>query len=116
MISKSLLTEYGLNFAVAEVTGQKLREWDVVDDPGYRVRNPRKLHELIQNPRDYFPELTQRAPLILVTNPDIFYLCFYTLSIRLWIVPTFSAIFWLNLVISSLTNFTTTTPNNSPIF
>ena len=35
------------------------------------------MHELIQNPRDYFPELTRRAPLILVTNPDIFYLCFY---------------------------------------
>ena len=75
---QEFVEEYGLNFAVAEVTGQKLREWDVVDDPGYRVRNPRKLHELIQNPRDYFPELTQRAPLILVTNPDIFYLCFYT--------------------------------------
>ena len=68
-----------LNFAVAEVTGQRLREWEVVDDPGYRVRNPRKLHELIQNPRAYCPELPQRAPLILVTNPDIFYLCFYTI-------------------------------------
>ena len=42
------------------------------------LETQRKLHELIQNPRDYFPELTQRAPLILVTNPDIFYLCFYT--------------------------------------
>lgn len=72
-----------LNFVVAEVTGQKLREWEVVDDPGYRVRNARKLHELIQNPRDYFPELTQRAPLILVTNPDIFYLCFYNLYSQL---------------------------------
>ena len=75
---REFVAEHGLNFAVAEVTGQKLREWEVVDDPGYRVRNPRKLHELIQNPRDYFPELPRRAPLILVTNPDIFYLCFYT--------------------------------------
>ncbi len=72
-----------LNFVVAEVTGQKLREWEVVDDPGYRVRNARKLHELIQNPRDYFPELARRAPLILVTNPDIFYLCFYNLYSQL---------------------------------
>ena len=80
---QKFVEEYGLNFAVAEVTGQKLREWEVVDDPGYRVRNPRKLHELIQNPRDYFPELTQRAPLILVTNPDIFYLCFYTVYSQL---------------------------------
>ena len=75
---REFVAEHGLNFAVAEVTGQKLREWEIVDDPGYRVRNPRKLHELIQNPRDYFPELPRRAPLILVTNPDIFYLCFYT--------------------------------------
>ena len=74
---QEFVDEHDLNFAVAEVTGQRLREWEVVDDPGYRVRNPRKLHELIQNPRDYFPELAQRAPLILVTNPDIFYLCFY---------------------------------------
>ena len=51
---------------------------EIVDDPGYHVRNSRKLYELIQNPRDYFPESTRHAPLILVTNPDIFYLCFYT--------------------------------------
>ncbi|MCY4552798.1 MAG: type I-D CRISPR-associated helicase Cas3', partial [Candidatus Poribacteria bacterium] len=68
---------------VAEVTGQKLREWEVIDDPGYRMRNPKKLHELIQNPSDYFPEMTRRAPLILVTNPDIFYLCFYSVYSKL---------------------------------
>ena len=75
---REFVEEHGSNFVVAEVTGQRLREWDVVDDPGYRVRNPRKLHELIQNPRDYFPELTERKSLILVTNPDLFYLCFYS--------------------------------------
>lgn len=74
---REFVEEQKLNFYVAEVTGQKLREWEVIDDPGYRVRNPRKLHELIQNPRVYFPEVPQSRPLILVTNPDIFYLCFY---------------------------------------
>lgn len=74
---REFVEEHELNFYVAEVTGQKLREWEVIDDPGYRVRNPRKLHELIQNPRVYFPEVPQSRPLILVTNPDIFYLCFY---------------------------------------
>ena len=74
---REFVEEHGLNFCVAEVTGQRLREWEVIDDPGYRLRNPRKLHELIQNPRAYFPEMTRQAPLILVTNPDIFYLCFY---------------------------------------
>ena len=75
---RAFVAEHELNFYVAEVTGQKLREWEVIDDPGYHIRNPRKLHELIQNPRDYFPKMTRRAPLILVTNPDIFYLCFYS--------------------------------------
>ena len=75
---QEFVDEHELNFFVAEVTGQKLREWEVVNDPGYRVRNPRKLHELIQNPRDYFPELTEQKSLILVTNPDLFYLCFYS--------------------------------------
>ena len=74
---RRFVKEHGLNFCVAEVTGQKLREWEVIDDPGFRLRNPRKLQELIQNPSYYFPEITRRAPLILVTNPDIFYLCFY---------------------------------------
>jgi CRISPR-associated endonuclease/helicase Cas3 len=74
---REFVEEQELNFYVAEVTGQKLREWEIIDDPGYRVRNPRKLHELIQNPRVYFPEVPQSRPLILVTNPDIFYLCFY---------------------------------------
>ena len=80
---QEFVDEHGLNFVVAEVTGTKLREWEIVDAPGYHVRNPRKLHELIQNPRDYFPELTRRAPLILVTNPDLFYLCFYNLYSQL---------------------------------
>ncbi len=75
---RAFVQQHGLNFAVAEVTGKRLREWEIIDDSGYPVRNPRKLHELIQNPRDYFPELTQRSPLILVTNPDLFYLSFYS--------------------------------------
>ncbi len=75
---QEFIEEHGLNFYVAEVTGQKLREWEVIDNPGYRLRNPRKLHELIQNQRQYFPDMTHRNPLILVTNPDIFYLCFYS--------------------------------------
>ncbi len=80
---RAFIEEQGLNFYVAEVTGQKLREWEVIDAPGYRVRNPRKLHELIQNPRDYFPDFKRQLPLILVTNPDIFYLCFYSVYSRL---------------------------------
>jgi CRISPR-associated endonuclease/helicase Cas3 len=76
---RMFVSEHELNFEVAEVTGKKLREWEGVYDPGYPVRNPRKLHEIIEDPRNYFPNLTGRKKLILVTNPDIFYLCFYSL-------------------------------------
>ncbi len=65
--------EHELGFEVAEVTGKKLREWESVYDPGYHVRNPRKLHEIIE-----YPNPTGQKKLILVTNPDIFYLCFYS--------------------------------------
>ena len=75
---RDFVEEHELNFEVAEVTGKKLREWEGVYDPGYPVRNPRKLHEIIEDPRNYFPNLTGRKKLILVTNPDIFYLCFYS--------------------------------------
>ena len=75
---QDFVEEHELNFEVAEVTGKKLREWEGVYDPGYSVRNPRKLHEIIEDPRNYFSNLTGRKKLILVTNPDIFYLCFYS--------------------------------------
>ncbi len=80
---QDFVDEHELNFQVAEVTGKELREWDVMDDPGYKMRNPRKLQELIQNPGLCSRKTTGRAPLIIVTNPDIFYLCFYCLYSQL---------------------------------
>ena len=71
---QDFVREYELDFEVAEVTGKTLREWESVYDPGYHVRNPRKLHEIIE-----YPNSTGQKKLILVTNPDIFYLCFYSL-------------------------------------
>ena len=71
---RDFVKEYKLNFEVAEITGEKLREWKSIYDPGYNVRNPRKLHEIIE-----YPNSIGQKKLILVTNPDIFYLCFYNL-------------------------------------
>ncbi|MCE2415948.1 type I-D CRISPR-associated helicase Cas3' [Candidatus Poribacteria bacterium] len=70
---RDFVKKHELNFEVAEITGEKLREWESVYDPGYNVRNPRKLHEIIE-----YPNSTEQKKLILVTNPDIFYLCFYS--------------------------------------
>lgn len=71
---RDFVKEHELDFEVAEVTGKTLREWESVYDPGYHVRNPRKLHEIIE-----YPNTIKQKKLILVTNPDIFYLCFYSL-------------------------------------
>ena len=71
---RDFVKERELYFEVTEVTGKTLREWESVYDPGYHVRNPRKLHEIIE-----YPNSTGQKKLILVTNPDIFYLCFYSL-------------------------------------
>ena len=76
---RDFVEEHELKFKPVEITGKKLREFEGGDDPGYPVRNPRKLHEIIEYSRSSFPELTEQTPLILVTNPDIFYLCFYSL-------------------------------------
>lgn len=70
---RDFVKEHGLDFEVAEVTGKTLREWESIYDPGYHVRNPRKLHEIIE-----YPNTIGQKKLILVTNPDIFYLCFYS--------------------------------------
>ncbi len=70
---RDFVKEHELGFEVAEVTGKKLREWESVYDPGYHIRNPRKLHEIIE-----YPNSIGQKKLILVTNPDIFYLCFYS--------------------------------------
>ena len=74
---RDFVKAHKLNFQPVEITGKNLREFEGGDDPGYSVRNPRKLHEIIEYSRSFFSELTEQTPLILVTNPDIFYLCFY---------------------------------------
>lgn len=74
---RDFVKEHELKFKPVEITGENLREFEGGYDPGYPVRNPRKLHEIIAYSRSSFPELTEQTALILVTNPDIFYLCFY---------------------------------------
>ena len=71
---REFVKEHDLRFKPIEITGETLREFEGGYDPGYPVRNPRKLHEIIE-----YPNSTAQEKLILVTNPDIFYLCFYSL-------------------------------------
>jgi len=71
------VTANELDFHVVEVTGKTLRDLELVDETGYTLRNPKKLHLLIENPRQFFPEMVRKQPLVMVTNPDLFYYCFY---------------------------------------
>jgi CRISPR-associated endonuclease/helicase Cas3 len=59
-----------LNHVVKAVSAKEVREWSsgrVGSRPGEKIYN------LLRNPATIFPEVGSNRPLLLVTNPDIFY-------------------------------------------
>jgi CRISPR-associated endonuclease/helicase Cas3 len=63
-------TQGKLNHYVQPVSAKEIRQWSS-DRVG--VRGGEKLYNLIRNPATVFPEVGANRPLLLVTNPDIFY-------------------------------------------
>ncbi|WP_199320472.1 type I-D CRISPR-associated helicase Cas3' [Leptolyngbya sp. FACHB-261] len=63
-------SEGRLNHIVKAVSAKEVREWSN-DRAG--ARSGEKLYNLIRNPASIFPEVGANRPLLLVTNPDIFY-------------------------------------------
>ncbi len=59
-----------LNHVVKAVSAKEVRQW-ANDRVGFRPGE--KLYNLLRNPASIFPEVGQNRPLLLVTNPDIFY-------------------------------------------
>lgn len=59
-----------LNHVVKAVSAKEVRNWSN-DRVGFR--SGEKLQNLIRNPATVFPEVGANRPLLLVTNPDIFY-------------------------------------------
>lgn len=59
-----------LNHFVQAVSAKEIRKWSN-DRVGSRAGE--KLYNLIRNPATVFPEVGANRPLLLVTNPDIFY-------------------------------------------
>ena len=59
-----------LNHYVQPVTAKEIRQWS---NDRVGVRGGEKLYNLIRNPASVFPEVGANRPLLLVTNPDIFY-------------------------------------------
>ncbi|MBV9388696.1 MAG: type I-D CRISPR-associated helicase Cas3' [Chroococcidiopsidaceae cyanobacterium CP_BM_ER_R8_30] len=60
----------GLPHIVKSVSAQEVRKWsnDLVGS-----RPGEKLYNLLRNPATIFPDIGENSPLLLVTNPDIFY-------------------------------------------
>ncbi|MBD2093484.1 type I-D CRISPR-associated helicase Cas3' [Microcoleus sp. FACHB-1515] len=59
-----------LNHVVKAVSAREIRQWSS-NRVGFRPG--KKLNSLIRNPATIFPEVGANRPLLLVTNPDIFY-------------------------------------------
>jgi CRISPR-associated endonuclease/helicase Cas3 len=59
-----------LNHVVKAVSAKEVRQWSN-DRVGFRPGE--KLYNLLRNPATIFPEVGANRPLLLVTNPDIFY-------------------------------------------
>jgi CRISPR-associated endonuclease/helicase Cas3 len=68
--AEAFVREAGLPHLVKAVSAKEIRQWSndrVGDRPG------EKLYNLLRNPSTIFPELGEKRPLVLITNPDIFY-------------------------------------------
>jgi CRISPR-associated endonuclease/helicase Cas3 len=59
-----------LNHFVKAVSAKEIRKWS---NDRVGSRSGEKLYNLIRNPATVFPEVGASRPLLLVTNPDIFY-------------------------------------------
>ena len=60
----------GLPHVVKAVSAKEIRSWS---NDRVGVRPGEKLYNLLRNPATIFPEVGANRPLLLVTNPDIFY-------------------------------------------
>jgi CRISPR-associated endonuclease/helicase Cas3 len=59
-----------LNHVVKAVSAKEVRSWS---NDRVGPRPGEKLYNLLRNPATIFPEVGENRPLLLVTNPDIFY-------------------------------------------
>lgn len=63
-------TQGKINHHVQAVSAKEIRQWS---NDRVGIRGGEKLYNLIRNPASVFPEVGANRPLLLVTNPDIFY-------------------------------------------
>jgi CRISPR-associated endonuclease/helicase Cas3 len=68
--AQEFIKDAGLPHIVKAVSAKEVRKWS---NERVGVRPGEKLYNLIRNPATIFPEVGPSRPLLLVTNPDIFY-------------------------------------------
>jgi CRISPR-associated endonuclease/helicase Cas3 len=68
--AKQFVKEAGLNHFVIAASAKEVRAWSN-DRVGSRTGE--KIYNLLRNPTIFFPELGEYRPILLVTNPDLFY-------------------------------------------
>ena len=68
--AKQFVKDAGLNHFVIAASAKEVRAWSN-DRVGSRLGE--KIYNLLRNPAIFFPELGEYRPILLVTNPDLFY-------------------------------------------
>ena len=68
--AKQFVKDAGLNHFVIAASAKEVRAWSS-DRVGSRPGE--KIYNLLRNPTIFFPELGEYRPILLVTNPDLFY-------------------------------------------
>ncbi len=68
--AKQFVKDAGLNHFVIAASAKEVRAWSN-DHVGSRPGE--KIYNLLRNPAIFFPELGEYRPILLVTNPDLFY-------------------------------------------
>jgi CRISPR-associated endonuclease/helicase Cas3 len=68
--AEKFVKDAGLKHIVKAVSAKEVRKWS---NDRVGIRSGEKLYNLIRNPASVFPEVGADRPLLLVTNPDIFY-------------------------------------------
>ena len=68
--AEKFVRDAGLNHIIKAVSAKEVRTWS---NDRVGIRGGEKLYNLIRNPASVFPEVGANRPLLLVTNPDIFY-------------------------------------------
>ncbi|MCY7334069.1 MAG: type I-D CRISPR-associated helicase Cas3' [Pseudanabaena sp. CAN_BIN31] len=68
--AKQFVKDANLNHFVIAASAKEVRQWS---NDRVGSRSGEKIYNLLRNPAILFPELEEHRPILLITNPDLFY-------------------------------------------